>query len=158
MKALSCAGPFNQIFMTIRTSRLVALLLLVAPSSFLIAQVSQGGSPISITKDNINWEIQFDVMESFDIEAIMAEDEENQEFKHIPYRFGKNFYRGDHLNNSGIWQDLPSGDKVWLKGYRSPGAHSLNLIFDQFYIPEGAKMFVYSQDMATQIQQTCWCF
>ena len=132
--------------MTLHTLRIAALMLLVAPSSFVIAQVSQGGTPISISKDAFDWKIQIDDMESFDIPEMMAEDEANKEFKHIPYRFGKNFYRGDHLNNSGKWNTLPSGDRVWLKGYRSSGAYSLNLIFDQFYIPEGATMFVYSEN------------
>ena len=47
-------------------------------------------------------------------------------------------------NEVGEWTTLPNGDKVWRMSYTSEGALSLNFFFDVFWIPEGAKLYVYN--------------
>ena len=59
--------------MTSRALRVASLIVLVTLSSPVVAQVSEGGTPISISKDAYNWEIQNDDLESFDIPEMMAE-------------------------------------------------------------------------------------
>jgi lysyl endopeptidase len=110
------------------------------------AQVAYGGEPTSLQNDKVNWHIPVHSMPSFDLEAMLAEDEVSHEFKDAPFRFGKNFYLGYNLSNSGQWHTLPNGDRVWLLGIESYGAYSLNLTFDMFDIPEGGHMYVYKAD------------
>ncbi|WP_306643638.1 trypsin-like peptidase domain-containing protein [Sanyastnella coralliicola] len=123
---------------------LCACLMLLYTQGF--AQISQGGSPATFENNKINWHVPVMEMPPFDVDAMLAEDEINNEFKDAPYRFGKNFVLGRNLNNSGQWHELPNGDRVWLLKLTSPGAHSLNLSFDIFKIPEGGEVFVYSAD------------
>lgn len=50
------------------------------------------------------------------------------------------------LNNSGIWQNLPNGDKIWRLNIACPGALSINLLYSKFWLPERGKFFIYSND------------
>jgi hypothetical protein len=46
--------------------------------------------------------------------------------------------------NSGSWQTLNDGGKLWTLNVKLPGALSANAIYDKFWLPDGAKFFVYS--------------
>ncbi|MDX2305157.1 MAG: T9SS type A sorting domain-containing protein [Microscillaceae bacterium] len=50
------------------------------------------------------------------------------------------------LLNSGNWMDLPNGDRLWRLKVKSKGAKSLHAYYDEFYLPEGSRFFVYSAD------------
>jgi len=58
--------------------------------------------------------------------------------------FAKSFSTDLTPENSGKWVKDNRGNKVWLLGIYSAGAYSLNLIFDRFSLPYGAKLFVYN--------------
>jgi V8-like Glu-specific endopeptidase len=48
--------------------------------------------------------------------------------------------------NSGSWQTLDDGGKLWVLNIKLPGALSANAIYDKFWLPDGAKFFVYSNE------------
>ncbi|MDR2764046.1 MAG: trypsin-like peptidase domain-containing protein [Tannerella sp.] len=48
--------------------------------------------------------------------------------------------------NSGVWQELEDGSKIWRLKVKLSGALSTNALYDKFWLPEGAKFFVYSED------------
>lgn len=123
--------------------------LLMLFSSNLSAQLSEGGSPFAPSTTKIEWEYDTVTMPAFDEDAMRAEDEIDNAFKDRPFRFGKNFEIRVGIDNSGHWHTLPSGDRVWLLKLRSPGALSLNLVFDEFFLPEGSKLFIYTPDLST---------
>ncbi|MFC2137223.1 T9SS type A sorting domain-containing protein [Bacteroidota bacterium] len=47
--------------------------------------------------------------------------------------------------NSGSWKILPDGTKIWLLAIKSKNAYSIGLIFKEFEVPEGAKVFIYNK-------------
>jgi hypothetical protein len=49
-----------------------------------------------------------------------------------------------NLENSGEWKELPNGDRVWRLKLYSAGATCLQPFFGTFYIPEGGKLYTYS--------------
>jgi len=62
------------------------------------------------------------------------------------------------LENAGIWHSLPNGDRVWLCALRSTGALGLTLIFEEFRLPAGAKVFAYGanqQVLGAYTAQSC---
>lgn len=126
---------------------LVTLLLvaLVAISSAVLAQVQQGGSPISFTKTHITDVVPVVQMPAVDVEALLAEDEIDKANSE-PFRFGTDMDVDLGLDNSGKWSDLKGGDRIWRVGIKSTDAYSLNLIFSEFFMPAGASMFVYTAD------------
>jgi hypothetical protein len=48
--------------------------------------------------------------------------------------------------NSGTWQELNDGSRIWRLRVKLPGALSTNALYDKFWLPEGGKFFVYSED------------
>lgn len=82
---------------------------------------------------------------SLDMKIIEQEDIED-ESNGRPPRFGYRHEVNYNLDNSGEWTDLPDGNKVWRLVISCPGALSINLLYDKFWIPDGAKFFVYSTD------------
>ncbi len=129
-------------------SRLVTLVLL----SFLIvisklpAQVNQGGTPIGLELEKLKIvaDVDFESMPWFDIEALRAEDAVRDGQPGQPWRFGHNHLVNLNLGNSGQWVRLEDGSKLWRLGIECPGAISINLAFDDFRIPQGSKLFIYT--------------
>lgn len=83
---------------------------------------------------------------SFDVLALIEEDKINDQNKSIPWRFGKDIYVDHDINSHGQWTTLDNGDKIWRMAYISDGALSLNFLFDSFYLPKGAKLYVYNDE------------
>lgn len=90
------------------------------------------------------------VLPAPDIEEIRKENLENdQSFGPVPYAVGITVNYS--LENSGVWQLLDNGGKIWHLKVKMPGALSTNVHYDQFWLPEGAKFFVYSEDTKQSI-------
>ncbi|HKV11180.1 MAG TPA: hypothetical protein VJ725_23770 [Thermoanaerobaculia bacterium] len=49
---------------------------------------------------------------------------------------------------SGAWEELPAGVSLWRLRIRAEGAASINLGFTSFWLPEGARLQIYSADLA----------
>ncbi len=79
------------------------------------------------------------------IRKLQAEDEKEEE-KGVPPRFGYLNKVNFNLSNSGEWITLKNGDKLWRLNIHSKGALSLNLLYDKFWLPKGGKLFIYSKD------------
>ncbi len=130
--------------MSIRFSVLLSLIVLLAVIQPVQAQISREGTPPSFsnsTKSSISTVVTADV----DATALLAEDE-LETGKDVPLRFGFPFDVRYDLENSGQWEELANGDRIWRLRIESPGAYSINLIYAAFWLPEGAKLFVYNED------------
>ncbi len=85
-------------------------------------------------------------MKSFDLNKIKQEDARNDVDKSLPWRFGYELKVDLGLNNSGVWDELPNGDRIWRINIVSKGAKTLNSVFDTYHIPEGATVHLYNND------------
>jgi len=83
---------------------------------------------------------------SIDLNKLIKEDEINDADKSKPWRFGYDQFVDHDIKDVGKWETLPNGDRIWRMSYVSEGAYSLNFMFQRFKIPEGAKLYVYSND------------
>lgn len=114
------------------------------------AQLSTNEQPTSFdTKLNLSVSSKSAVpvvtMPQLDMAKIEQEDKEDEKYD-MPPRFGYSHIVNYDLNNSGIWYELPNGDKLWQLNVVCPNALSVNFCYDKFWIPEGGKFFVYSKD------------
>jgi hypothetical protein len=50
--------------------------------------------------------------------------------------------RYDYIH-TGVWDTLGNGWKIWRLGIRSEGAHSLNVIFTEFRLEKGVRVFLF---------------
>lgn len=119
---------------------------IVAITGIAKAQLSQGGKPYSFNKFyEPESPTKSEYMPAFDIDELRAQDAVNDQNKG-PFRFGYNHYVNYNFSNSGSWTTLADGARLWQLGIKSAEAISLNLTFNDFYLPEGSKLFVYTPD------------
>ncbi|MFO8066490.1 MAG: lysyl endopeptidase, partial [Bacteroidales bacterium] len=132
---------------------ILLLACFVITASFAVAQISQGGEPLSFTiSEKVSLEdVTFQKMPDVDVEALRAEDAELDKLQNMPWRFGKVHQVSLNPQNSGEWDYLENGTKIWRLGISSPGAISINILFDKYKIPEGAQLFIYSADTKDMI-------
>lgn len=120
-----------------------ALLILCLFSPQLWAQIGSGGTPLSFHQhlDDAAATLQ---MPDIDVDAFIAEDKAAG-WDEAP-RFGAPHDVAINLKNSGTWTELREGDRLWRCRIVSRGAYSINLQFDEFYLPPGATLFVYNDE------------
>ena len=117
------------------------LIFFSLPKTF--AQLSEGGVPYSFN-NIITSEVQKVTMLPVDVAKLIAEDK-LEEAKGLPFRFGKDLPVNLNLNNSGTWDILPGGAKLWRLKISSPGATTINLIYSDYWLPAGAKFYIYNE-------------
>lgn len=119
-------------------------------SSALYSQASSGSEPMSKLA-GINSPFETKTTPSVDRERLLNEDRDNLSDPAKPFRYGTVFEVGYNMSNSGTWTSLPDGSRVWRLGITSPNALSINLFFNDFYLPQGGQMFVYNTDKSTTL-------
>ena len=113
-------------------------------SSF--AQISTGGQPLSFNpifqlSDN---DIPEEVIASLDRNRLRDEDIENETKGKVP-RFAKLVPANFNLTNSGVWTNLPNGDKVWRLKIIADEALATTLFYDDFFLPPGAELYIWNE-------------
>ncbi len=120
----------------------VVAVLLARPTG-VRGQVAYGGVPAGAALTAV--EIR---LPAVNVDSLLAADvwEEQQ---NLPFRFGHPINLGlspDRLPEA--WGELPDASRVWKIEIWSPGAYSLNFIFDVFRLKEGEEMFIYTPDLS----------
>jgi hypothetical protein len=114
----------------------------------LKAQISHGGRPLPYAALKSASNTFFQEMPSFDIDAEKRIDSLEQNGLRGGFRFAYKFMTDFTPANSGYSFTLADGTKVWRLGIRSANAYSINILFSEYELPEGAKLFLYSPDQS----------
>lgn len=64
-----------------------------------------------------------------------------------PYKFGLVHEVNLTLENSGRWEILPNGDRIWQLKIEAPLAKTINLNYNKFDLPIGAKLYIYNESL-----------
>ncbi len=121
----------------------IVLAVLFICTADSIAQINVGGQPISsLTELSTNFDIV--TMPEVDSRKLLEEDAAMINIPDIPLRYGKVLDVNLNLNNSGTWETLQDGSRIWRLGIKSTDAKSINLTFTDFFMPKGATLFVYN--------------
>jgi len=128
-------------------SWIVFFLLIFITYSQVQAQISAGGKPQSFGYKSLP--VTFDAREisAPDLKNAFAEDETSAK-NGMPYRFAINLPADFSIQNSGTWEKLPDGGRLWRLKIVSPDAKALTLYFDRFRLPEGGKLFLYDESQS----------
>lgn len=108
-------------------------------------QLSFPGTPVSFQKEQLSWYVPTVDLPSLDIQKLLDEDAVSKD-KGTPLRVGVNHQVTLNMYNSGKWDHLPNGERIWRMAVRSEGALALHFNFSQFVIPKGAEVYIYSPD------------
>lgn len=106
----------------------------------LHAQRSFGGQPLGLRQNlgnipNLN-------LPAPNLDNVRKEDKQNGNNP----RFAVPVSTDAGLDNAGTWTALPDGGRVWRLQIQSAGALGLAVIYDDFFLPSGARLFMYSAD------------
>lgn len=122
------------------------LLLFIIFSIPSFAQNRVSGRPSGL-KNAANFQSIPEVnIQKLNTEILLQEDETELQNGNKTWRFGSELLINLNAENDGLWQLLPSGEKMWQLKINCANATSLNFIFNQFQIPEGGRFYVYSPD------------
>jgi lysyl endopeptidase len=119
---------------------LIAVSALISVSSW--AQTTDSRGPYEWPMDRSQGEKI--TLPAIDTEKMLREDAENERLKIGPWRFGKNFEVDYTLSNSGTWTTLNNDDRLWQISIEGTKALSLNFIFNNYHLPAGAELYIYS--------------
>ncbi|MBK6912028.1 MAG: trypsin-like peptidase domain-containing protein [bacterium] len=126
----------------------VAAVVVLTACQLGYAQISAGGTPPSE-----QWAVSANVptvnMVYQDHQALLAEDETAG--KDVPLRFAAEIPVNLNLNNSGMWETLPNGDRLWRVRIASANANTIGLVYDEWFIPKGGQLFIYNDDRSQVI-------
>lgn len=126
-----------------KSIKLHLLFLLLFAHTTINAQLSVGGLPFSFTTEQgLNNNVPIEIMPSVNVDSLLESDSSTDFLSRFGYAFSVNL----NLENSGIWETMPNGDKVWRLKINCPNAFSVNLIFDNWWLPQGGVFFVYSNN------------
>lgn len=119
-------------------------LLFCLLSTPLQAQISKGGTPVS-NRTNLSLEVPELIMPSIDVAALEAEDKVDIA-NNNPLRFAFGHTTDLSLENSGKWEFLANGDRVWRLSIVCPDALNINFLYRDFFLPVGAELFIYDAE------------
>ena len=116
-------------------------------SMMVNGQIQQPGEPLNWKQKSIDLgAIPVVSTTKLDMALIQAQDAITDEYKETPYRFGIEQEVDIDFFQTALSTDLPKGDKVWRMAVHCPKATSINFLFDQWYIPEGGEVTIWSAD------------
>ncbi|MGB0838789.1 MAG: hypothetical protein ACPGXL_01550, partial [Chitinophagales bacterium] len=119
---------------------LLGLLLL---PNVIEAQISQKGTPYGLNNTTV-LSIPSETMPVLDVDALRVEDLEDER-DNVPPRFGFSHLVNYNLENNGNWTKLSNGDRLWHFRLNTQEGLSVNLKFNEFFLPKGAKLFLYNE-------------
>lgn len=110
------------------------------------AQVTNKGVPASWDMAEQKKSIKAISLPTIDIQKVKSEDIVNDKLQTKPFRIGVQIKVNYGLENAGTWTELANGDRIWRILLESKDALNLGLMLDKFYLPEGAKIYLYNED------------
>jgi len=114
--------------------------------SLVISITSIAQNPVSYEDDyNTLPVLKTHQTEVFDMDKIMQEDVITMQERGIE-NIGRVAYESMNMQNSGTWTILADGSKLWRLQYKSIGAKGTCVYFDNYNIPEGGEVYLYSAD------------
>jgi lysyl endopeptidase len=134
-----------------KTNKIILFSLFFLSSTTFFGQIKNLGKPKSWMLKSDQTEVTTINMPSFNVETYRSLDSINDAQKTGPWRFGHKFNVSYDLNNSGVWTTLPNGDRIWRFKVKSKDALSLNFIFENLFIPEGASIYLHKPDRSSYL-------
>ena len=132
--------------------KVIFCLIMMMVSSTTNAQISQGGIPYSLLKNEYSTgesmrkiaskvDIPIITMPSVDNNSLLSEE---RSFDGESYDFAKEFDFAINIKESSVIDSISEGF-LYRCAIESPTAFSIHLVFSNFHIPIGAKLFLYDE-------------
>jgi lysyl endopeptidase len=112
-----------------------------------LAQISKGGKPLDapVLKSRSVPQFLMPAVDHIRLKQMKAQEQDDVPGLK-PLQFAHSFDLDISPVKDGIWMNNIDGFDVWKVQIISKGAYSLNLIFDNFNLSEGARLFLYNEE------------
>ncbi|MBN2173058.1 MAG: T9SS type A sorting domain-containing protein [Bacteroidales bacterium] len=113
-------------------------------SNIALGQLAVKGTPESFQNDFLSGyfqEISLPIPDLSNLKDIDFNDKLS-----MPHPFSRLISVKLNPENSGTWEWTDQGKPVWRLKVRCEGALALSLYFSDFYLPEGAELYIYNED------------
>ena len=107
----------------------------------MFSQISHGGIPWGYLNEIDD--IEFIEMDNFNIRKTRKQSLNSLNISKA-VQYAKTFKLDLSINNNGNWKILEDGTKLWFLGLKSKKAYSIGIIFSEYKIPPGSKLFIYN--------------
>ncbi len=124
---------------------LFVVLLLSVFGTEAFAQPSYGGQPISFSNKGISTEIDHVKISPPDMQFVVKDADVFEKNGQI-YKIAEMLNTDLNMENSGTWDYLDDGTKIWRLKISVEGAKGLALYYKEFYLPEHTKLFLYNEN------------
>jgi len=124
---------------------LLTIIFLVFIQLNTFGQISRKGNPPSFSQNNLSAQVPLIELNKADKPAIAIDDNYNKADA-TPLEIGYTIRIDMDMDNSGIWNDLPNGDRIWRLSLNSKGAEALDVYFTDFYLPDRCELYIYNED------------
>lgn len=118
-------------------------MLMFMASGISYAQLSEGGTPYSFDH-TVPW-TKVDQQEIPAPNLVQAATEDDLNDPRMEYRVGLNMPVSFNPTNSGSWQTMADGSVLWRLKIHSDDAMALGAYYNNFWIPDGGKVFIYNE-------------
>ncbi|PKP20129.1 MAG: hypothetical protein CVU05_09800, partial [Bacteroidetes bacterium HGW-Bacteroidetes-21] len=134
------------VYMLKKINQLVIVILLITLSVNLgYSQIQRDGTPPSITF-NLNTVLPAnDYSPVLDLRSIQEEDALASK-QGQPERAGFVQSVGLDMTTTGVWTRIPGNKMCWQAKFTASQAQALGVVFDNFYIPDGAELYLYDEN------------
>jgi hypothetical protein len=121
---------------------LLCYILLFEGIHHTMAQIQQGGKPVSFVTTGISDAFQEVLVLPPKMQVLHAEDI-IRDREGLPQRFAVHLQVDLNTQNSGTWFFFNNGNRIWRLKLRAENALAVGLHFTGFYLPEGCELFLY---------------
>ena len=122
---------------------LLLLALFSLSSLFMFGQISGGGIPYSF--QNLDLPKSLNLIDLLPIDMAATEQEDSKMDKTV-YRIAKSISASINMIEQGTWTKLDDGRQICRLSVSSKDALALGIYYNNFWLPEGGKLYLYNSD------------
>lgn len=122
----------------------VILVIVLTTPIYGSGQIIQKGAPDLALEKQL--EIPTIILPKVDLKKLEREDKQRNRSRLKIVRYAQIIDVDISSKTDGIWIDRKNNEKIWYVKIISSNAYSLGVLFDQFRLPIGSKLFIYSSD------------
>ena len=109
------------------------------------SQISEKSLPPTVEKQIVNNNYPVLRVNPPEVDRLLREDAFTDKYG-IAMRFAESTPVDIEFPESGTWMELPDGSRICRLAISSKGAQALILYYNEFYIPEGGKLYLYDPE------------
>ncbi len=122
---------------------LICLLFLIQQGAY--AQLSGGGKPIGA--GTLKSSFQWISLDDARVDELLLEDQADAIRGLKNRRIAREIPVSLNPERDGTWEWMHDGTRIWRLGIRGTGARALGIVFNRYFLEEGARLFLYDPMM-----------